>query len=461
MIQKFRNSILLSAIGDSLGWITEFEKSPHDLKKKYGVSHIEDFVEWEKFVGGRFNGYLDKINKGSYSDDTQLLLAVARSIKANGSIDNRYFSKIELPTWLSYARGAGRTIKNAAKKIGRKSAAWNNNFFKFKAGKTTIDYRESGANGAAMRILPIVLANHNDFDLIKEYIFSNSIITHGHPRAIVGAILYGFAIDKMLNQNVEEFSYETYLTELGKQIKLEFNPDFVDNEKYEVWLNTWNNDSNQDFLSLYEETVQESLNALRNIYKFIRDEKDTKDSLIEFGCYNPVTKGSGISTVIGGIYLAVKYYKDPSEAILKAVNSIGTDSDSIAAFTGGLIGSLYESEIIPPKWKEVQDSDYLYNVAENLYNIWDQGILTNPSPDIEALSNSLNQIKSDQYQEKEKINFDPLGKGVITNIDRQKTLTKGKYNLIIDVHFENGQSCKFSKLLDIKENSHIENYSWS
>jgi len=36
--------------------------------------------------------------------------------------DQYYFSKIELPNWLSYARGAGSTVKNAAKKMERKSA---------------------------------------------------------------------------------------------------------------------------------------------------------------------------------------------------------------------------------------------------------------------------------------------------------------------------------------------------
>ena len=122
MRNRYTNSILLSAIGDALGWITEFEKTQESIIKKYDTKEIDSFYDWEKYVGGRFNGYLDKINYGSYSDDTQLLLSVARSIKPNGEINNIYFSKTELPNWLSYARGAGRTIKNAARKIERKSA---------------------------------------------------------------------------------------------------------------------------------------------------------------------------------------------------------------------------------------------------------------------------------------------------------------------------------------------------
>ena len=80
------------------------------MKLKYETDYISNFYDWEK-VGGRFNGYIDHLAKGSYSDDTQLLLSVARSIKVDGTIDREYFSKIELPNWLLYARGAGRTIK--------------------------------------------------------------------------------------------------------------------------------------------------------------------------------------------------------------------------------------------------------------------------------------------------------------------------------------------------------------
>ena len=113
---KYKGSIKLAAIGDALGWITEFEKSSYNLQSKYGSDYITSFYDWKKNVGGRFNGYVDKIKAGSYSDDTQLLLSVARSIREDGTVDQEYFSKTELPNWLLYSRGAGRTIKNAARK---------------------------------------------------------------------------------------------------------------------------------------------------------------------------------------------------------------------------------------------------------------------------------------------------------------------------------------------------------
>ena len=453
MKNRFINSILLSAIGDALGWITEFEKSVEGIENKYETSGIEAFYDWKKYVGGRFNGYLDKIKAGSYSDDTQLLLSVARSIDTEGSLNNNYFSKIELPAWLLYARGAGRTIKNAARKIERKSAQWNSNFFTYKAGKKTLDYKDSGANGAAMRILPIALANHKNEEQIKEQIFSNSIITHGHPRAIAGAILYGISVNSILKLEKNKFNYEKFLTEIGKNIKSKFELSFLHKKEYSLWLNEWNKNSNLKFEVVYEKTVNEILNSLRETYKFLRDNKDTKLALKSFGCYAPETKGSGVATVVAGIYLACKFFDKPETAIISAVNSIGTDTDSIAAFTGGLIGAIYSEKIIPEKWTSIQDAAYLEKMAENLYLISQREL---KSEETYILTNSKTvviEIESDEYNKGDDFLFNPLGKGIVKNIERQKTLTSGKYNLILDVEFEIGQSCRFSKLLDIKKNN--------
>ena len=164
-----------------------------------------------RFLNLEMDYYYDFSEKYVYDDEYIL------SIKNDGFVDQNYFAKKELPDWLLYSRGAGRTIKNAARKIDRKSAKWNKNFFTFKVGKRTIDYRESGANGSAMRILPIALANFGEPDKIIEEIFGNSIITHGHPRAILGAMLYGYSIDIILRFSPENFNQTTFLTEIGNR----------------------------------------------------------------------------------------------------------------------------------------------------------------------------------------------------------------------------------------------------
>ena len=446
-LEKYKGSIKLAAIGDALGWIAEFEKSHEDLKNKYGVDFITKFFDWEKKVGGRFYGYKDAIKAGSYSDDTQLLLAVARSIKEDGTVDQNYFSKIELPNWLLYARGAGRTIKNAARKIERKSAAWNNNFFTFRVGKTTIDYRESGANGAAMRVLPIALANFGDIEKIKKEIFSNSIITHGHPRAIAGAMLYGIAVDTALQLSAENFDYATFLTMLGKDIHSKLSISFINDPNLKAWETAWNKkDNGVIFSELYDDVISEIQQGLRGAYKYIKEGVSDFEALSRFGCYKHETKGSGVSTVIAGIYLVSKYSSDPLKSIEIAVNSIGTDTDSIAAFAGGLVGALNGQKIIPERWRTVQDIKYLDKISERLLEISEGRASSNNTP-IEQNSASINIINLDNCKQRDRVYFKPLGNGLITKIDKQDAIAKGRFNIILSVEFELGQSCVFSKLL--------------
>jgi len=442
---KYKGAIKLSAIGDALGWITEFVNSEDSLYEKYGVNRIENFYSWEKNVGGRFNGYIDKIKAGSYSDDTQLQLCVARSINGDGTVDNNYFSKIELPTWLKYSRGAGRTIKNAAQKIERKSVKWNNNFFTFKVGNKYVDYRESGANGAAMRILPIVLANFRDINKIKEEVFANSIITHGHSRAILGALVFAYSIDLILPNTPDNFSPENFIVQIGQDFQNKFELPFLNHPTFAEWITEWNKNSNITFIEQYQKTLKETQDLLRYLYKSLASNYQIADTLKQIGCLKNETKGSGISTVLAGIYLTCKFYNNPLDGILYAVNYLGSDTDSIAAFTGTLLGALHGQNIIPKKWLDVQDIDYLEQTALKLLSISEN---KNHKEEI-SLNKRIDsfEILNDNLEIEQIIYIEPLGEGIIKAIERQKTITKGKYVLIVDVDFKIGQTCRFSKLI--------------
>lgn len=455
---KYQGSLKLAAIGDALGWMTEFEKSKDSLRQKFGTDFINTFHDWEKIVGGRFNGYVDKIKAGSYSDDTQLLLSVARSITPDGHVDQEYFAKKELPEWILYSRGAGRTIKNAARKIERKSARWNKNFFTFKAGASTIDYRESGANGAAMRILPIALANFGEPEKINEEIFGNSIITHGHPRAILGSMLYGYSVNTILRFNPKNFSSRSFLIELGRDMRQKFAIDFITGQKFSRWESEWNKGTSKPFRVLFDEVIDETQEYLRITYKLLMNSASDLEALTKLGCYESETRGSGTSTVIAGIFLTCKYSNNPLKGITEAVNSIGTDTDSIAAFTGGLLGALHGQSIIPTKWKSVQDFNYLDKMATRLLEISEaRSVFVATTQDSDYFS--ILNLDHDNLEINQGVFLETLGKGKIKFIDRQKTLTKGKYNLIIDVEFEIGQFCRFAKILSLEGQKKLDLFS--
>ena len=113
LFDHYLGALLGAAIADALGWITEFKRSDAELRKM-GIAHVDRFVTWSKPTGGRFHTYIDYVSEGEYSDDTQLLLCTARSLRADGTFDPDYFAE-ELRAWLDYARGAGAAITAAAR----------------------------------------------------------------------------------------------------------------------------------------------------------------------------------------------------------------------------------------------------------------------------------------------------------------------------------------------------------
>ncbi len=443
LLSSFQGAIVSGAIGDALGWITEFIKSKSELKKKFNIDYITDFQKWEKRVGSRFNGYTDLIKKGEYSDDTQLMLPTARGIKPNGEFNVVRFSKIELPFWLNYCRGAGKTIKTAADKIQRSSAYWYNNFFEIKKrGRIELSYTNAGANGSAMRISPIALANYKDTKLMMTNIWKNSIVTHGHPRAIIGSLIFARSIQFVLH-NKKKFDPNEFIIFLGKSAIDELNADFEDTY-LRAWLDEWNKHCDKDFKEEFENTKEEVKSYLRLVYKAINDKQsDDQTVLNKFGCFARETKGSGTGTVCAGIYLFTKYYQNFNDCILKPVNFIGADTDSIANFSGTLAGVLHGIDAIPQKWQDVQDYEYLKKIGESLYLIacgeaMEEKVESKPENII-----SIEGLSAEDAATNQQVYSSVLGMGIVRNVDRKK-LNKNKQITIIKIDFNIGQSIYFT-----------------
>jgi len=93
------NSALWAASGDALGWITELARDGA-VQERAGVEKVTEPVAWKRLVGGRF-GVKIPFPPGTYSDDTQLRLAVCRAIRGNGVFDAEAFARVELTIWQS------------------------------------------------------------------------------------------------------------------------------------------------------------------------------------------------------------------------------------------------------------------------------------------------------------------------------------------------------------------------
>jgi len=444
LYDKFSGVLFGSAIADALGWITEFVKSKSQLKRLIGAEKVTDFATWKKKTGGRFLTYIDVVQPGEYSDDTQLMLCTARSLRADGTCDMEHFSKVELPLWLDYARGAGRTITIAAKAIQRKTATWNHNFFRVKSGGAYLDYRQAGANGAAMRIAPIVLANNDKSIKAYDEIWKNAIATHGHPRAIIGALLYGKALQLILYQRLT--ASREILSELHGFVDSLYIP--LQEISIRHWVETWNHGQHVRFEDCFQQTKNEVANQLSLLEQ--TSDLSTAEVISQLGCFNSATRGSGVATALAAILLFLRHGSHYERCTIEAANLIGADTDTIGLMAGGLAGAAHGYIGIPERWAiQLQDFSYFLRVAKALTRIHlgkSEGIelLPDTSSLPSGVPDIVDQIRSGKIKRGQIVKHSLFGVGWVHEVmagwaggRRGATMT------LAHVMFDMGQSCWF------------------
>lgn len=355
------NSTLWAAYGDALGFITELA-SEKTLKARSGLEYITKLVPWKRKIGGMFGATIN-LPAGAYSDDTQLRLATSRSIKSNGHFAIQTFAKIELPVWQNYALGAGRSSKYAANCLSKPSVAWFSNFFE--SDKTT--YINGGGNGAVMRIQPHIWCAR-DLNNSDEYlldVIKNSITTHGHPRAIAGAVFHAQALAYTLQykrvpsvQHLTEFNLKTL--DIPRLISLDSNLETI-------WRPQFEKKASQFLDIAYKETYDEINDYIEQVNSWSNSVgKDYKNLAKILNLHNEKTRGSGTLTAIAASAALLLIDSQTAPSIFKdVVNELWTDTDSIATMLGAMIGILIEER--PPE--TLQDEAYLIQDAKRLYAI--------------------------------------------------------------------------------------------
>ncbi len=149
MRDRVRGMFLSAAVGDALGWPQEQRSSIVGGQKARRVPPRAEFREWERNSGTRFSRYRETVGAGEYSDDTQMLLAVARACLSHDW--RSLLTTVELPALLLYERGAGRTILGAAQTWADGAPPWAHLASK-RDDHDVWGYYNAGANGVAMRI---------------------------------------------------------------------------------------------------------------------------------------------------------------------------------------------------------------------------------------------------------------------------------------------------------------------
>lgn len=291
-MNNFQTILLATATADALGVPVEFK--PREDLQQNPVTDMREFGTYKQ-------------PKGTWSDDTSLMLCLAESIVEGLDLQ----------------------------KLAQKFIAWRNDNYWTARGwvfdigigtRIAIERLEKGTppelaggfdemdngNGSLMRILPLVLYI-KDLDIDQRYEWTKKVssLTHAHVRSVM-ACFYYLEFAKKIVEGKDKF--QAY-TELQSEMITHF-------EKREI-------------------------NTLE-IQKFSRLLTEDISNLNETDIHS---RGYVIYTLEASIWciLTTSNYK---EAVLKAVN-LGEDTDTTAAVAGGLAGLIYGIESIPKEWLEV------------------------------------------------------------------------------------------------------------
>jgi ADP-ribosylglycohydrolase len=352
---KIRRSALWAAYGDALGWISELT-NPAGLRRRAGGAPLCRPIEWTRRIGGRA-GITTLLPQGCYSDDSQLRLATGRAIGPNG-FDVEAFAKVELPIWLSYELGGGKSTSAAAANLAKPKATWFANTFK--------GWVNSGGNGAAMRIQPHVWAartpdNAGSFlpDVIR-----NAVCTHSHPIGILGAVLHALTLARTMVTGLC-LSADDLLAATDVAADL---PEIMrhDTEIGSYWRVAFERESGA-FSEAWMRAIDECKDAIRIASGNTSSQSGADryaDIVDRLKLRDPARRGSGMLTAVAAVGL-IWCETRPEEALRIAANAIGTDTDTIATMAGAILGATAETE--PPV--EVLDVDLFRSEADRLADI--------------------------------------------------------------------------------------------
>jgi ADP-ribosylglycohydrolase len=357
MTRTARGIFLSAAVGDALGWPQEARGGLIGGQKERDRATLRpEFRSWIRHAGHYSSRYRDPVRVGEYSDDTQLLLATARSCLAGERWWER-LTVVELPTWPLYQRGGGGAVLTAAASWADGRPPWLGD------GPARVQavekrYRDAGANGVAMRIAPHVLWADDPDDLIRRVV-RDGITTHGHPRALVGALVYAFALRHAASSRaVHGFGDSVEAAAAGlidvDRVLPALPPNWGTPPDLELFALTWQN-TNKETSQLLE-LIADSLHrgALSN----------PASTLERLGCTDPKINGAGTVCAAAAIYLASRFAARPQSGLVSAAFLRKADTDTLASLTAAILGALHDTHWLGNLAVGVQDADYIAGLAE-------------------------------------------------------------------------------------------------
>ena len=271
---RFWGCALGAAVGDALGMPLEF-----------GPPQPADRLVREMGSG--------RLPPGSFTDDTEMALALAESLLAHSPLDPADLAE-RFVAWYQ-ARPPDVGI-HTAQVLGRVAhgEAWA-----AAAMAAQAYHPESAGNGSVMRCWPVALAHWNDLPALLADSRLQSRVTHPHPECVAGSALVNAIIYFLLHDATPQ------------------------------------------------EAVAEALGAVRDLPSGLLQAVRAAPDLSRSGLKNSGWVRHTVESATWGLLTTHSF----EEAVVQVVN-LGGDADTAGAVVGALAGAAYGLEAIPRRWRD-------------------------------------------------------------------------------------------------------------
>ena len=295
MKEKIYNTIYGAIVADALGVPVEFKDRDY-LKK----NPVTDMIGY-----GTYN-----LPKGSWSDDSSMMLCLADSIAKQQGLNYDDIMK-HFWDWFKHSK---YTPNHNTFDIGRTChAAIVNYHNKIEPLDCGLKGEHDNGNGSLMRIAPlpfylqcVIGFNPMEKEDAYDVIHKVSSLTPAHPLSLIGCDIYCAIMIEILNGTKKENLQGYALPKIGKYVR--------EHPEYESALKKYDRIFHQSFKELPEDEIKSSGYVV-----------DTLEAAL--WCF--------LNTV---------NYRD---CVLKAVN-LGSDTDTVACVAGSIAGLYYGD--IPQEW---------------------------------------------------------------------------------------------------------------
>lgn len=259
--------------------------------------------------------------EGRWTDDTHMMLGLAESLSANKGFNGEamtwtFIKNWERESWRGYGPGPPSVFR-----MIKRGVPWD------EAAKHLYSGAGSYGNGAAMRVAPIGLLYYDDHKKLREVATKSAELTHTHDLGKEGAALQAYSVALAIQET----------DTLDPYIFLEKLIQFTHSD-------------------LYKEKLMKATSLLRN-----DDRKEVVKNL-----------GNGIeafNSVPTAIYSFAKNYHNFTQALRYAI-SLGGDTDTIGAMTGGIAGAYHGKEECPKIWVDnLEKADYITGLAQKIWKL--------------------------------------------------------------------------------------------